>query len=136
MPKLFGARSTADLTVLATSLPARSRSAWDARRAIRAALQERVDPDVLDTVFLLTTELVSNAVASAAAPLDLRVVLSPQGVLQVEVADSNTEVPQPVEASPEAESGRGLLLVGALADAWGTDPMPPRGKVVWFMLQT
>jgi hypothetical protein len=34
---------------------------------------------------------------------------------------------------PEASTGRGLLLVEELADAWGTD-VGPQGKTVWFEL--
>lgn len=30
-----------------------------------------------------------------------------------------------------AESGRGFLLVTALADRWGVEPYPPGGKTVW-----
>lgn len=136
MPKLLDGRRTAGPPLLDTVLPAVSRSAWDARQAVRAALRGHVHPDTLDIVALLTTELVSNAVACAPTPLDLRLALSRQGVVHVEVADRNTAVPEPVEASPKAESGRGLLLVGALADAWGASPVFPHGKVVWFALRT
>jgi hypothetical protein len=31
----------------------------------------------------------------------------------------------------DTESGRGLLLVAALADRWGVEPYPPGGKAVW-----
>jgi hypothetical protein len=32
---------------------------------------------------------------------------------------------------PDDESGRGLLIVAALADRWGSEPYPPSGKTVW-----
>ncbi|MER7403047.1 hypothetical protein ABT373_11310 [Streptomyces sp. NPDC000070] len=35
------------------------------------------------------------------------------------------------EQGPDDESGRGLLLVDALADRRGTEPRPPSGKAVW-----
>ncbi|WNZ09258.1 ATP-binding protein [Streptomyces sp. 11x1] len=52
--------------------------------------------------------------------------------LRIEVTDTRPErLPQPEPLSPEAESGRGLLLVEALADRWGvTEGRPPR-KTVW-----
>ncbi|MEO3751821.1 ATP-binding protein [Streptomyces sp. B6B3] len=37
-------------------------------------------------------------------------------------------------ANSSAERGRGLLLVAALADRWGTRPCPPDGKTVWAEL--
>ncbi|MFE7759981.1 ATP-binding protein [Streptomyces sp. NPDC057438] len=52
--------------------------------------------------------------------------------LRIEVTDTRPErLPHPEPPSPEAESGRGLLLVEALADRWGvTEGRPPR-KTVW-----
>ena len=35
--------------------------------------------------------------------------------------------------SAEAATGRGLVLVESLADAWGSD-IGPSGKTVWFEL--
>ena len=35
------------------------------------------------------------------------------------------------DAEPDRESGRGVLLVVALADRWGTEPCEPTGKTVW-----
>jgi hypothetical protein len=40
------------------------------------------------------------------------------------------------EADPLAETGRGLHVVGALADAWGYTQPGDRGKVVWAMFST
>ena len=123
--------------LLTASLPASTKSAYDARHSVQEVLAGRIDPDVLDTVLLLATELVSNAVACAGTPLDLRVVCSPDGVLRVEVADRSPSPARPVEGyHPESESGRGLRLVDALADSWGTAPDASDGKGVWFALRT
>ncbi|MFF0158841.1 ATP-binding protein [Streptomyces sp. NPDC005263] len=44
-------------------------------------------------------------------------------------------VPEPRQAAPGDESGRGLTLVAALADAWGTELREGGiGKTVWFEL--
>ena len=51
--------------------------------------------------------------------------------VHVEVADDDTSELHAVQASPDAESGRGLALVEALADRWGQVALPD-GKVVWF----
>ncbi|MGW7434612.1 ATP-binding protein [Streptomyces sp. NPDC054849] len=42
-------------------------------------------------------------------------------------------LPQARFAAPDAESGRGLLLVDSLAKSWGTVPTA-EGKAVWFSL--
>ncbi|MFB7241047.1 ATPase [Streptomyces populi] len=53
--------------------------------------------------------------------------------LRIAVSDTRGECRPaiPPERAADAESGRGLLLVDALADRWGTDPRPPSGKTVW-----
>jgi len=57
------------------------------------------------------------------------------GVLRIAVTDAREDrSPSPVTdfATPsDDESGRGLLIVTALADRWGTEPYPPGGKTVW-----
>lgn len=57
------------------------------------------------------------------------------GTLRIEVTDTRDDrLPQARPADGEAESGRGLLLVDALADRWGvTRGLPPR-KTVWAEL--
>ncbi|MFI2379367.1 ATP-binding protein [Streptomyces sp. NPDC018964] len=57
-------------------------------------------------------------------------------ILRIEVTDTRGErLPDPQPASPDAESGRGLLLVEALADRWGvTEGRFPR-KTVWAELR-
>jgi hypothetical protein len=60
----------------------------------------------------------------------LSLALTTDGVLRVEVHGSGpgeVRVPKP---RPDAEEGRGLLLVAAVADDWGVRERDP-GKVVW-----
>jgi anti-sigma regulatory factor (Ser/Thr protein kinase) len=58
------------------------------------------------------------------------------GTLRIAVSDMRGERRPaiPPERGPDHESGRGLLLVDALADRWGTEPFPPSGKTVWALL--
>jgi hypothetical protein len=50
----------------------------------------------------------------------------------IEVADSSTELPISGDAGPFEVHGRGLVIVEALADAWGAQLTDhTRGKVVW-----
>ncbi|MFJ6214090.1 SpoIIE family protein phosphatase [Streptomyces sp. NPDC092296] len=53
--------------------------------------------------------------------------------LRVEVHDRASQRPQPRTPGEQASSGRGLLLVQALADDWGVQPRG-EGKVTWFEL--
>lgn len=92
-----------------------------------------------DTAALLTTELVTNAVLHGrTAPgreVGVRYVLS-EGTVRVEVSDACDDLPVwDSSAGAEAECGRGLVLLEALADAWGVEARAHSiGKTVWFEL--
>ncbi|CAM5652776.1 non-specific serine/threonine protein kinase OS=Streptomyces tendae OX=1932 GN=GUR47_17290 PE=3 SV=1 [Streptomyces tendae] len=52
--------------------------------------------------------------------------------LRIEVTDTRGDrLPCPQHSADDAEFGRGLLLVEALADRWGVVPGPPPLKTVW-----
>ncbi|MFD3975606.1 ATP-binding protein [Streptomyces cyaneofuscatus] len=53
------------------------------------------------------------------------------GVVRLEVHDSRCERPKTGEAADTDLSGRGLILVDALADDWGVQDRTPLGKIVW-----
>ncbi|WP_408996384.1 ATP-binding protein [Streptomyces europaeiscabiei] len=95
---------------------------------------------VNETLTLITAELAANAVRHGHVPgRDFEVRLTgTDGVLRVEVSDTRAErVPprSPDEPPGDAESGRGLMLVEALADKWGTTPrVNAPGKTVWAVL--
>lgn len=92
-----------------------------------------------DDVAAVVGELAANAVLHGrVAGRDFGLVLRLCGDhVRVEVTDTRTErhptAPDRVAEPPaESESGRGLLLVSALADSWGiTDNAPAPGKTVW-----
>lgn len=65
------------------------------------------------------------------APARLRLVYD--GALRIEVADASPEPPEVCGVGSEEECGRGLELVGALADGWGWTPCEG-GKLVWCRL--
>ncbi|MFE9621907.1 ATP-binding protein [Streptomyces sp. NPDC006527] len=103
------------------------------------------DSHVNETLALITAELCANAVQHGRVPgRDFHVRLAAEadgGRLGVEVSDTRAER-RPVATTPsgpdaESESGRGLLLVAALADAWGvTDRRGGPGRTVWAVLST
>ncbi|UWE07686.1 ATP-binding protein [Actinacidiphila bryophytorum] len=83
-------------------------------------------------VELLSSEVITNAIRHTQAPCSVAVRWT--GVrVRVEVTDVSPARPQRRHDSPEAEDGRGLLLVETLATAWGSTP-DPAGKTVWFEL--
>ncbi|MFC7814819.1 ATP-binding protein [Streptomyces sp. NPDC057367] len=91
----------------------------------------------LDPARQLVAELASNAAAHGRVPgRDFRLTLYVVGAtLRIEVTDTRgEELPRPQTPAPDAESGRGLLLVEALAHRWGvTEERFPR-KTVWAEL--
>ncbi|MFJ8072785.1 ATP-binding protein [Streptomyces sp. NPDC096176] len=80
-------------------------------------------------------ELAANAVTHGLVPgRDFRLGLSlgPNGALRIEVTDACGErLPEPASPGGDAVSGRGLLLVSALADRWGVVQGPAPCKTVW-----
>jgi len=87
-----------------------------------------------DVVELLVSELASNAVAHAGTPFTVSVQFDDQRI-RVEVSDTGDGEPCVRPPDPLASNGRGLQLLGALADSWGVDPHEP-GKTVWFLVGT
>ncbi|SEG81628.1 Histidine kinase-like ATPase domain-containing protein [Thermomonospora echinospora] len=92
------------------------------------------DPADVDDVVLMVDELVTNAIVHGTGPVRLRLRLEGRELL-AEVGDDSPLVPRPRRADPAAvdwsETGRGLLLVTALAGDHGTR-QSGHGKVVWF----
>jgi anti-sigma regulatory factor (Ser/Thr protein kinase) len=104
-----------------------------ARRKVVALAQDldiHLSDQAMENVELLAGEVIANAVLYTDAPCDVAVTRTGKW-LRVEVTDTDPCLPSAVEAGPDDESGRGLLLVNALADAWGTRP-EPMGKTTWF----
>ena len=114
-----------------TSLSNDPRSAGDARRFVAGTLQPWELGPLVDTVTLLTSELVTNAVVHAGTEVDVVVRLT-CAIARVEVTDRSELVPTPRHSGLEDDSGRGLALVQALARRWGTSRQPGGGKTVWF----
>ncbi|MYW64063.1 ATP-binding protein [Streptomyces sp. SID8379] len=105
-----------------------------AREFARAALAAWGVGERAHDILLCVSELTTNALVHGVPPgrgFLLRMLPYEDGeLIRVEVHDSGDgcpAVPRPVD---DAEGGRGLLLVAALADKWGVGERDP-GKVVW-----
>lgn len=102
-------------------------------------LMERWDyTPALDEMQVLASELVTNALIHAHSRVDLR-LRKYSNRIRVEVQDSDPNPPVPTTlledeiGNEDAENGRGLLIVEALAHSWGSSPAG-RGKITWFEL--
>jgi anti-sigma regulatory factor (Ser/Thr protein kinase) len=88
----------------------------------------------LDPAELIVAELAANAVTHGRVPgRDFRLLLYVVGdALRIEVTDTHgTRLPRIRQADQDADSGRGLVLVDALAARWGVTEGPAPRKTVW-----
>jgi anti-sigma regulatory factor (Ser/Thr protein kinase) len=88
-----------------------------------------------DAAALVVAELAANAVLHGRVPgrdFLLRLVLDEErGVVRVEVSDTHPARPARLTPYTDETTGRGLVLVDALAARWGVlDRLGP-GKTVW-----
>jgi sigma-B regulation protein RsbU (phosphoserine phosphatase) len=121
------------VTAAVTTLPAKDRSPATARRTVQDALTAAGLEVMLDDALLLVSELVTNAVVHAGTEIELHIDIGP-GLARVEVIDHGPGVPvRHGEPHDIREDGRGIFLLDALAQEWGTRHFPG-GKSVWFVL--
>ncbi|MGW8553646.1 ATP-binding protein [Streptomyces tubercidicus] len=93
-----------------------------------------VDEPLADTLILLISELVTNAVVHTGAAAELRICFSGSGAVvgtvRVEVLDACAGPPRQRHADGDDTNGRGLELVDGLADRWGWQ-QEGAGKRIW-----
>lgn len=110
-------------------------AAAQARRHVGAAIEAWQVPVNPDVAVLLTSELVTNAIQhdpGGQQPIQL-VIAWAANELCVEVHDGSRAAPVPVDAPPDAEAGRGLMLLASLSKEWGYRETAS-GKAVYFTL--
>lgn len=95
--------------------------------------------DLADDAELLASEMPTNAVQatiSLQSPglLILRLLANTERLV-VEVYDHSHVDPAPRQVSDESDSGRGFVVVEALADSWDCRRFHPGLKVVWAELR-
>ncbi|MES4902919.1 MULTISPECIES: ATP-binding protein [unclassified Streptomyces] len=112
----------------------------EVRAELRDLLRHWGEPSRRDLAELLTSELVTNALVHTDRGAQVTATLGDGpgapagGRLRVEVRDFVSRHPTlRTDAAEEGTSGRGLLLVHTLADAWGVRAHGV-GKAVWFEL--
>jgi anti-sigma regulatory factor (Ser/Thr protein kinase) len=99
--------------------------------------REELPNGVTEAAAQLVAELAANAATHGrVAGRSFRLVLLVrEDALRIEVTDTRADaLPRRMPPSPCADSGRGLLLVEALADRWGAGAGPAPQKTVWAEL--
>nr|WP_051834801.1 ATP-binding protein [Streptomyces sp. NRRL S-15] len=129
-----------EFTMRFTATP---RGARLARRLVSHRLDDWGHPyttPVNETLTLIAAELSANAVRHGHVPgrgFHVQLTVT-DGTLRIEVTDTRAEKRPPASPSDTdslSESGRGLLLVAALADDWGVSPRrAAAGKTIWAKL--
>jgi hypothetical protein len=104
-----------------------------ARKFIAEALGAWGLEHLSEVACLLTSELAANAVSHVGSRYRL-VAEWKASNLRIQVIDRSPVLPRPSVATVNNESGKGLLLVEALAAGWGSQPVA-EGKSVWFALR-
>ncbi|MFD7439992.1 SpoIIE family protein phosphatase [Streptomyces sp. NPDC059909] len=107
-----------------------------ARQQMRDLLHDWADGEQIDSAVLMVSEIVTNVLVHTDG--DALLVAEAAGEhgsrrLRVEVSDASDELPHKRRPGEMASSGRGLVLMEMLADAWGVNPRG-EGKSIWFEL--
>jgi anti-sigma regulatory factor (Ser/Thr protein kinase) len=120
---------TLDLT-----LPAEPRSVAEARAKVCDAIGSHLDDGESETVRLLISELMTNAIKHGDSSQPVEVHAHWNAEVRVEVVDHGDGfTPGPRLGALDEPGGFGLYLVGQLADRWGVDT--DDGTTVWFVLR-
>ncbi|MGW7264280.1 ATP-binding SpoIIE family protein phosphatase [Streptomyces sp. NPDC054842] len=137
-----GCGSTADVIAppvrrtMVTVAQAEPERVAGARQQVRELLHDWACDDQVDSAVLMTSEMVTNVLVHTDGDALLVAQLSGdtgERRLRVEVTDGSDDLPHKRRPGELASSGRGLVLMELLADAWGVDPRGD-GKSIWFEL--
>jgi anti-sigma regulatory factor (Ser/Thr protein kinase) len=116
---------------LALNLPPDTAAPGVARAAAERYLGGKLGPERLSQLFLVISELVSNASVHGRGQVAFRLQLD-EGIVRGEVIDEGGGFEHEIRArGPDNLSGRGLFLVEALTNRWGIHEGTTH---VWFEL--
>ncbi|MER7514868.1 ATP-binding protein [Streptomyces sp. NPDC126499] len=124
----------ADVRQFGIQLSATPRGARLARLLAVEQLRSWELEAVAEPAAQIVAELAANAVTHGRVPgRDFRLaLLATEAALRIEVTDTRGDrLPVIHRPGGSAESGRGLLLVEAIAGSWGVRPGPVPRKTVW-----
>jgi anti-sigma regulatory factor (Ser/Thr protein kinase) len=111
-----------------------------ARGHVRAVARERGLEDLADDAELISSELVTNATRASARlttpeqPVVRMWIASNHKSIMISVWDGSGDMPVRQHPGYDDDSGRGLVIVHALAARWGCYPVAAGGKITWAEL--
>ncbi|MFJ9839727.1 ATP-binding protein [Kitasatospora sp. NPDC101155] len=114
-----------------------------ARRQLTTSGLNSTHTEPFHSALLIVAELAANAITHGRVPgrgFELHLALTTTArrgtTLRIEISDPRGDrLPVlPTVHVPNAQSGRGLTLIDALCDRWGTIPRHPNSKTVWVEL--
>lgn len=108
--------------------PPEASAVADCRRRVRGQLERWGLDSHAFTAEMVVSELVTNVIRHATGTATVRLIRDQ--ALTLEVSDEATTAPHLRHARIQDEDGRGLLIVAALTDRWGTR-YTEEGKTVW-----
>lgn len=114
-------------------LPGETSSVPPARRFVEQTLAEWDLDELAWTAALLVSELAANACLHAGTRLTITLSRTATGGVRLEVRDGSLVLPRMRRPTEQSTTGRGLRLVGDLAQRWGVEQLAG-GKVVWAEL--
>jgi serine/threonine-protein kinase RsbW len=123
----------------AFDLAARAASVAEARHRTLAWLARcPVGQQAAEAAVLIVSELVTNAIVHSGSEIVRCALRLGSGLLRIEVTDQGVSGAEPAARVPAADdvSGRGLLLVSAVSQAWGVCGAFPGGRTVWATVRT
>ncbi|MFF9394939.1 ATP-binding SpoIIE family protein phosphatase [Streptomyces griseoluteus] len=122
-------------TLLSVAQDAPERIA-EARQHLRELLHDWTPDEQVDAAVLLVSEMITNVLVHTDDDALLLAEIfgeHDQRRLRVQVTDGGDDLPHKRRPGELASSGRGLMLIEMLADAWGVEPRG-EGKSIWFEL--
>jgi anti-sigma regulatory factor (Ser/Thr protein kinase) len=106
--------------------------AWAQGQLAVAPAAATIPAALADDVLLCVSELVTNAVQACCDEATVDLAIS-SGRVRVVVTDNGHGWPTPQSPAPSDPSGRGLMIIAAIADRWGVEPTHA-SKTVWAEL--
>jgi hypothetical protein len=104
-------------------------SAREARAFVRSSIGDEVSGSALQDVLLVASEMVSNVIRHAQTPLTLSLELH-SSYVRLAVTDGEPPFDAVAETAVDAESGRGMGIIGSISRGWGVGDTPI-GKSIW-----
>lgn len=105
---------------------------WAQQQLDSAPAADTIPATLAEDVLLCISELVTNALQASCDFATIEIAVD-TGRVRVVVTDNGTGWPTPQRPGPSDPTGRGLMIISALADRWGVESLAA-SKTVWAEL--